>query len=159
MEQKFNSRVIAKHKHKKQRTAGGGFHIDSNLNEEVGDVEDEDEDEDDEDGEDDEEMGDAEVGSRAKENGAGPAEKRQPGPKRRRRRQWLRDGDNNFAEMPAVQNAIAAKLGPEGKKLSDGRLRAACCELRERARACRLEHAHPESNKQRRVSKVGRHAV
>jgi len=124
LEQKFNSRVIAKHKHKKQRTAGGGFRIDSNLDDDENEEEgDEDEDDDEEEGEEDEEMGEAEGGSRAKESGSGTAAKRSGHlQKRRRRRQWLRDGDNNFNEVLPVRSAIDEKLGPDGKRLNESGL-------------------------------------
>jgi len=57
LEQNLISRVIAKHKHKKQRIAGGGFRIDSNLDDDENEEEgDEDEDEDEDEGEEDEEM-------------------------------------------------------------------------------------------------------
>jgi hypothetical protein len=76
LEQKLISRAIAKHKHKKQRTAGGGFRIDTNLDDDENEEEgDEDEDDDEEEGGEDEEMGKSQGGSRAKESGSGTAPK------------------------------------------------------------------------------------
>ena len=142
LEHKFRNRAIAKHKHKKQRTAGCGFRIDNNLDkddvdedggDEDGDDDDDDEEEDDND--DDDEMGEGgtEGVSRGSKEGSRNVEKRQ-GPKRRRRRQWLADGDKNFREVTQVQVAIESKLGNDGEKLSDGMVRVLLLRVVQRLR-------------------------
>ena len=68
-------------------------------------------------------MGEAQDGLRAKDSGSGTAAKRSGHlQKRRRRRQWLRDGDNNFNEVLPVRSAIDAKLGQDGERLTEGGL-------------------------------------
>ena len=85
------------------------------------------EDEDDEDDEDDEgddetNEGDADGSTRAQDGKTGgrTGGARPQGAKRRRRRQWLRDGEKNFKEVQAVDAAINDRLGIDGQKLTDG---------------------------------------
>ena len=135
LEQKFVSKVTAKQKHKKTKSAGAGFRIENKADDDEGDEEEDEEDEEDEEcgsekeGEDDTMVGEAENGGgggsrkimdaktglpRDKKAGGGA------GPKRRRRRQWLRDGDRYFKEVPEVAKCVADKLGAGGEKLSNG---------------------------------------
>lgn len=125
LKQKFTSRAIAKRKRKRQRNVGdSGFRIDN-------DEEDEEElDGDDEEDDDEDEVGDEEEGESGGDGmtrtqdgktGSRPGGARPQGPKRRRRRQWLRDGEKDFKEVPQVKDAITDKLGIDGQKLADGR--------------------------------------
>ena len=135
LEQKFVSKVTAKQKHKKTKSAGAGFRIENKADDDEGDEEEDEEDEEDEEcGSEKEDEDDMMVGEAENGGGGGsrkimdaktglPRDKKAgggAGPKRRRRRQWLRDGDRYFKEVPEVAKCVADKLGAGGEKLSNG---------------------------------------
>ena len=135
LEQKFVSKVTAKQKHKKTKSAGAGFRIENKANDDEGDEEEDEEDEEDEEcGSEKEDEDDMMVGEAENGGGGGsrkimdaktglPRDKKAgggAGPKRRRRRQWLRDGERYFKEVPEVAKCVADKLGALGEKLSNG---------------------------------------